>query len=41
MLWFTADSHFGHTSILDYCQRPFGSVEEMDAALSGFEFLGR
>ncbi len=33
MLWFTADPHVGHPSILDYCQRPFASVEEKDAVL--------
>jgi calcineurin-like phosphoesterase family protein len=33
MEFFTADTHFGHVNILRYCDRPFGSVEEMDAAL--------
>ena len=32
-LWFTADHHFGHANIIRYCNRPFASVEEMDAAL--------
>lgn len=31
--WFTADTHFGHPKIIDYCRRPFRSVGEMDAAL--------
>ena len=31
--WFTADTHFGHANILKHCNRPFGSVDEMDAAL--------
>lgn len=33
--WFTADTHFGHPRILDYCpaSRPFASVGEMDEAL--------
>lgn len=30
---FTADTHFGHSNIIGYCKRPFGSVAEMDAAL--------
>ena len=31
--WFTADTHFGHARIIEYCGRPFGSVGEMDEAL--------
>lgn len=28
-----ADTHFGHQRIIDYCNRPFRSVEDMDKAL--------
>lgn len=31
--WFIADSHFSHKNVIDYCNRPFCSVEEMDNAL--------
>lgn len=31
--WFTADPHFGHANIIDYCSRPFESVDSMNRAL--------
>ena len=31
--WFTADLHFGHRNIIDYCGRPFGDAEAMNRAL--------
>jgi calcineurin-like phosphoesterase family protein len=33
VIWFSADTHYGHAKILGYCDRPFASVEEMDAEL--------
>ena len=32
-VWFTADLHLGHKNILEYCSRPFSSIEEHDAVL--------
>ncbi len=32
-LWFTSDTHFGHTNIIKYQDRPWDSVEDMDKAL--------
>lgn len=31
--FFTSDLHFGHARIIELCNRPFGSVAEMDEAL--------
>jgi calcineurin-like phosphoesterase family protein len=31
--WFIADTHFGHYKVLEYENRPFSSIEEMDEAL--------
>lgn len=32
-IFFTSDTHFGHSKIIDYCKRPFSSIEEHDRAL--------
>lgn len=32
-MFFTADTHFGHAKIIEYCNRPFATVEEMDSVL--------
>lgn len=31
--WFTSDTHWGHNNIVDFCKRPYASVEEMNEAL--------
>jgi calcineurin-like phosphoesterase family protein len=30
MYWFTADYHLSHRAIMQYCHRPFSSVQQMD-----------
>lgn len=30
---FTSDTHFGHRNIIDFCDRPWGSVEAMNEGL--------
>lgn len=32
-LYFTADTHLGHKSIITHCHRPFATVEKMDQVL--------
>ena len=33
MRYFTSDHHFGHANIIRYCDRPYASLDEMNAAL--------
>ena len=31
--WWTSDHHFGHANIIEYCNRPFASADEMNKAM--------
>lgn len=33
MIWFTSDTHFGHANVLQFCDRPFATIEAMDRGL--------
>jgi calcineurin-like phosphoesterase family protein len=33
MIWFTSDPHYWHKNVITYCNRPFGSVEDMNSGL--------
>lgn len=31
--WFTSDTHYNHKNIIDYCNRPYSSAEEMNESI--------
>lgn len=33
MIWFTADHHFRHANVIEFCKRPFADLEEMTESL--------
>lgn len=33
MFWFTSDEHYGHAKVIEYNNRPYSNVDEMDNAL--------
>lgn len=33
-LWLTSDTHFNHFKVIEYCNRPFSSLEEMNDILT-------
>ena len=33
MIYFTADTHFGHENVIRFCSRPYATAAEMDEAL--------
>ena len=34
MIWFTADTHFSHTNVIKYCNRPFEDAHHMNKVMT-------
>lgn len=32
-IWITADTHFNHNNIIEYCNRPFNNIKEMNETI--------
>ena len=33
MIYYTADTHFGHANVVEMCERPYPDVEAMNEAM--------
>ncbi|HBC86383.1 MAG TPA: hypothetical protein DCZ94_05450 [Lentisphaeria bacterium] len=41
-VYFTDDTHFGHTNVIKHCKRPYGSIEELiKSRTAEMELAGR
>ena len=33
IIWFSSDQHFGHRNVINFCDRPYADVKEMNQSL--------